>query len=171
MTEVVAQSRAITELFADAAMGGRRQTFEAGQAILGLESPSTDVWFVNKGQVRVYQPGPDGSQRLISILGAEQMFNCVALSGEPACGFRAVAATQTVATSVPAARLMAALATRPDAATELVRQMAQRLLASYDAAAQLVFNDCHSRLITTLCQLSTSACATAIPDGGVMLRI
>jgi CRP/FNR family transcriptional regulator, cyclic AMP receptor protein len=118
----------------------------------------------------VYQVSPDSSARLLEILGPNDWFGVAALAQNTRPGHKAVAVVPSVIWEVPAQELMAALPTRPLAAVDLVKQLADKLQNALDEAGELVFDDCNSRLIKTLIRFSSSAAAFPREDG-VVLRI
>ena len=78
---------------------------------------------------------------------------------------QAVAVVPTIVTEVPADRFLAHLVHNPKAATELYKQLAQKLTAAREDAAGLVFDDCHSRLVKALVGLLTAMTALGAPLG------
>ena len=175
-------------LSAEPALGARRTGVASGHAIVEPHHPARSVYLIHRGQVRLYQGGPGGAERLIEILGAGDWFGAASLAGgmglkSPADGddappfghdgrhgVRAVAVGPTVVTEVRADDLFAALARRPEATASLVADLAGKLADARRDASALVFTDCHGRLVRTLVRLSVSAAATRT-EGGVVLRI
>jgi CRP/FNR family transcriptional regulator len=152
-------------------MGARRLEVRAGATLHEPDSRADDLYFIESGQVRLYQIGPDTSSRLTDILGRGEWFGIAALAGADTYGTRAVVMTASMLWALPAVRLMELLGTQPKAAIELVAQLASRLEAAHDDAARLVFDDCNQRLIQTLLRFSRTAAATPQDDGEVILRI
>ncbi len=133
-----------------------------------LYEPSSDatfVYFVRSGEIRTFQVGDDDEGRLLEILGPGEWFNGAAFSNDEKCGHRAVAATRSVVIRAQADCLLAELTRNASAATELLKQFADRLQRAREDAAHLVFDDCNTRLIRTLLQLSQTVAAKARPDG------
>jgi CRP-like cAMP-binding protein len=154
----------------DPALGAQRLTLPAGTVLYEASSPANFVHFVHRGQVRVYQTGPDGSTRLAEILGPGEWCGTAALAQFATLGTRAVAVTASHVTQVPAEQLLQHLAKDPRASLELIQQLAGKVKAAREEAALLVFDDCHNRLVKTLVRFSRSAAATP-SEGGVVLRI
>ena len=69
---------------------------------------------------------------------------------------------------VPVEKLIAALARYPDALIEFNRQLASRLGAAWEDAAELTFHDTNARLINMLLRFSRSAASTQHDDGVVL---
>lgn len=160
----------ISHVFTDASLGARPASVEAGAILYEPNDPAENVHFIHRGQVRLYQVGPDGSQRLVEILGAEEWFGIASLAKADKYGVRAVVVTTSVITQVNAQRLMESLTHRPQHLIELTQQLAGKVQAAHDDAACLIFEDCNERLLKTLIRFSDSAAATRQEDG-VVLRI
>ena len=171
MQEAVTQtSSAFAELFNDPAVQAHRANVAAGTVIYEPDDAATDVHFIHRGQVRVYQVGPDGEQRLVDILGPGDWFGVAALARAPKHGLKAVVLNAAVISEASADKIYEAIARNPEAALELSRQLATKVQAAHDDAANLIFQDCNDRLIQTLIRFSHSAAATPTNDG-VVLRI
>jgi CRP/FNR family transcriptional regulator len=160
----------VDELLSQPSLEARQVEATTGTVLFEPSTPARHVYFVNSGQVRVYQPGPDNSARLLEILGPGDWFGVAALAGSPTYGNRAVAVSSVVVTEVPAEKWLDLLSRTPAIATEWVGRLAGKLVAAREDAACLVFDDCNQRLIKTLLQFSRTAAATAHPEG-VVLRI
>jgi CRP/FNR family transcriptional regulator len=148
--------------------------FTAGTVVFEPHTPAGHLFFVEQGQVRIYQVGRNDT-RLLRILGPGEWFGVAALAGQASYQKRAVVAgtTTTILRRIPAERLVRHLAERPSEATvTLVRQLASKLLEAQEDAARLAFDDCHSRLVKALVRFSASAAASSHADGQqVVLRI
>ncbi len=160
----------VQNILLDPSLGARERTLPAGTVLYEAASPAQHVHFVHRGQVRVYQSAPDGSTRLVEILGPGEWCGTAALAQFPTHGTRAVAVTASVVTQVPAERFLEQLARDARASVELIQQLAGKVKAAREEAALLVFDDCHNRLVKTLVRFSRSAAATP-SDDGVVLRI
>jgi CRP/FNR family cyclic AMP-dependent transcriptional regulator len=161
---------AIDELLSQPSLEARQVEATTGTVLFEPATPARHVFFVLSGQVRVYQPGPDGSARLLEILGPGDWFGVAALAGAPEYGTRAVAVSSVALAQVPADNWLRLLTQQPELATAWVGRLAGKLVAARDDAACLVFDDCNQRLVKTLLQFSRSAAATPHPEG-VVLRI
>ncbi|MGB7157301.1 MAG: Crp/Fnr family transcriptional regulator [Tepidisphaeraceae bacterium] len=165
-----AEDSVVTAALADPAVGGRQIEVASGGTVYEQGTPADHVYFIQRGQVRVYQNGPDGSGRLLEILGPGQGFGWSALAESRVYGAKAVAVGKTVLTQTPAEGLLGALTRTPEAAVQLIKELAGGLQAAREDAARLVFDDCNARLIKTLVRFSRSAAATP-HDDGVILHI
>jgi len=160
----------LAEVFQDPSAGPKRTNYEAGAALYEPDHPAQNLYYVHRGQIRVYQSGGDDEQRLIEILGPDDWFGTASLAKAETYRTRAVAVTNSVVTEVRAQRLLEAMSHKPNAMIELNRQLAARLEGSRDEAANLIFQDCNNRLVQTLLRFSQSAAASK-NENGVVLRI
>jgi CRP/FNR family transcriptional regulator, cyclic AMP receptor protein len=161
---------AFADVCNDPTVGARRASVAAGTVFYEPEDNAVNVHFIHRGQVRLYQVGPEGSQRLVEILGPGDWFGVAALAKADKYGLRAVAMVNSVVSEARADRVYDAVSQKPQAALELSRQLAQKVQSARDEAASLIFQDCNNRLIQTLIRFSDSAAAT--PNGEeVVLRI
>ena len=154
--------------FADPSVGGRQIEYTAGATVFEQGADAGHVYFIQRGQVRLYQQGPDGASRLLEILGAGQWFGCAALSQSRQFHAKAVVVGRTVLTQTPVANLLDAVSQSPKAAVQLIKQLADSVQAAREDSARLVFDDCNERLIKTLVRFSRSAAATPHDDGVVL---
>jgi CRP/FNR family transcriptional regulator, cyclic AMP receptor protein len=169
-TRGVIVAPAVDELLSQPSLEARQVEATTGTVLFEPGTPARHVYFVHTGQVRVYQPGPEDSARLLEILGPGDWFGVAALAGSATYGNRAVAVSSVVVSEVPAENWLSLLSQQPAVATEWVGRLAGKLVAAREDAACLVFDDCNQRLIKTLLQFSRSAAATPHPEG-VVLRI
>lgn len=169
-TQGAHRAPAVDELLSQPALEARQVEATTGTVLFEPSTAARHVYFVHSGQVRVYQPGPDNSARLLEILGPGDWFGVAALAGSDTYGNRAVAVSSVVLSEVPADKWLEQLAQQPALATEWVGRLAGKLVAAREDAACLVFDDCNQRLIKTLLAFSRSAAATPHPEG-VVLRI
>ena len=160
----------VDELLSQPSLETRQVEATTGTVLFEPATPARHVFFVNSGQVRVYQPGPENSARLLEILGPGDWFGVAALAGVPTYGTRAVAVSSVVISEVAADKWLGLLSQQPAVATQWVGRLAGKLVAAREDAACLVFDDCNQRLIKTLLSFSRSAAATPHPEG-IVLRI
>ena len=161
----------VQDLLMRPSLGARTLEVTSGRVLFEADTPAQHLYFIQSGQVRVYQPGPDGSTRLVEILGAGDWCGAAARAGEPSHGNRAVAVTAAAVVEVKADRWLAILAEQPAVATQWISTLATKLQAARADAACLMFDDCNSRLVRTLLHFSRTSAASPAEDGGVVLRI
>lgn len=159
------------DLLCDPFLGAQHLEVEASTALYEPDSPSSWLYFIESGQVRIILPGRDSLARLVEILGPGDWFGVPALAGSATYGSRAVAVNKAAVCRIPVDRLTAHLPRVPEVAAELIRQLARKLQAAYEGAADLVFDDTSQRLVKTLLQFSRTAAAIPDEGGGVVLQI
>lgn len=161
----------IGALFANPDVGARRINVGEDATLFEPRTSAEQLYFIESGQVRLFQMGPDGSTRLSEILGPGDWFGIAALARNATHGTRAVTVTPSVLWTLAAEQLFNSVRHEPAVAVELIGQLAGRLESANEDAARLMFDDCNQRLIDTLVRFSRTAAATPQEDGGVVLRI
>lgn len=160
----------LAEVFQDPSVQPKRTNYDAGATLFESHDSAQSMFYVHRGQIRVYQLGGNGEQRLVEILGPDDWFGTASLARTSTYESRALAVTNSVVTEVKAQKLLEAMSHKPAALIELNRQLAMRLQLARDEAANLIFQDCNNRLIQTLLRFSNSAAASR-NENGVVLRI
>jgi CRP/FNR family transcriptional regulator, cyclic AMP receptor protein len=164
------EASVVSQVFADPTLGAGRHNLAAGTVIYEPQDAAVNVHYIHRGQVRLYQVAPDGSQRLVEILGPGEWFGVAALARAQQYWTRAVVVVPSVLSEISAERLLGWASSRPNFLIELSRQLAEKVQAAHEEAACLIFEDCNERLIKTLLRFSFSAAATRV-DENVVLRI
>lgn len=160
----------LVDLFLNPLLGVRRVSLHGGANIFEPAGPATSLYFIHRGQVRLYQVGPDGTMQLLDILGPNEWFGIDALAGAANHVGRAITVGASIISEVPVDRFFALLQQQPRAVTELIRSLATRLRNAREESGRLIFDDCLGRLLKTLLRFSHSPAAT--PSGNsVCLRI
>jgi CRP-like cAMP-binding protein len=157
-------------IFNDPQLEGRVINFSSGEVICDEKALANFIYYINRGQVRLYSDGSNHSRRLLGIMGTGQWFGAEALAGVTNYQKHAIAIGSVVITEVRVEQLLLLLEQQPQQLIELNRQLARRLLIASEVAGELVFEDCNQRLISTLLRFSRSAASTPHEDG-VTLRI
>src|SRR5687768_3702472 len=114
----------VTELFSQPALQSRRMELEASVPVYEPGDAARNLYFIQTGQVRIFQVGPDQSARLLEILGPGNWFGAPALARAESYGTRAVTASKASLPEIPVSRVMEALPQKPDAAAELIAELA-----------------------------------------------
>ncbi len=159
----------LVDLFLNPLLGARRVSLHGGASVFEPNHPASSLYFIHRGQVRVYTVGRDQSQ-LIEILGTNDWFGVSALAGASSHGSRAVTVGPSILSEVPLDRFQALLQQHPKAAADLVKQLSQRLRAAREESSRLIFDDCHTRLLRALLRFSHSPASTQ-SAAGVVLHI
>lgn len=163
------QTLAIRGVFEDPAVGAQRLVLQSGDKVYEPVEPAEHVYYLVRGQVRLFQSRPVGD-RLVGILGPDEWFGVIALARDSRRDLRAVVAAPTMILKANADRFLEVLSRHPLAAVELSRSLARKVISAHEDAAGLVFEDCNERLIKALLRFSASAAAQRVP-GGVILRV
>ena len=161
-------SGSVGQLFAHPSLEGRELELVAGQALYRPGDAAEHLYYIHTGQVRLYLRGPDGSGRLLEILGPGQWFGCASLAEGATCDAQAVAVARSVVTQVRAERMLGLIKLQPELSVDIIRHLAGGLKAAREDSARLVFDDCNQRLLKTLVRFSGSAAATKQEDGVVL---
>ncbi len=139
--------------------------------LFDADSPADFLYLIERGQVRLFQAGPESTTRLISILGAGDWCGLSGLGDARAYGLRATAESEATVWRVPIESVRRKLATLPPIASELITQLARKLREAHESAGRLVFDDCSSRLLKTLIRFAETSAASPGESGDVELRI
>jgi CRP-like cAMP-binding protein len=171
--QVIAEPRAgsenlLSQLLREPSLHAHRIQVPAKAVVYQPDDAAINIHYIHLGQVRTFQVGPNGSRRLVEILGPDQWCGAGALARLSHYGEIAEAIGPTTISIIPVERLLGMLAQQPQLAIELIRQLAEKLAAFREDAAGLVFEDCHHRLIRTLLGLSESPAASQTEDGVVV---
>lgn len=158
----------LVDFFLNPLLGPRRTSIAQGSVIHAPSQSAASVYFIHRGQVRLFQPGPDDAWQLTDILGPNDWFGSAALAGASTQGTRAVAVLPSVVSDIPVERVFALLQQQPRAAAEMVRVLATRLRQSREDASRLIFDDCRTRLLRILLRFSRSTAATPHASGVVL---
>ena len=157
------------EVFAHPAVGAEGIEVARGATVYTQGSQAEHVYYIHRGQVRLYQVGPDGEEaRLVEILGPGQWFGCASFCADGAYVAQAVAATEATLSKVLATRFLEHVTTNPEAAQQLIRSLATTLRSARNESARLVFQDCNQRLLDAMLRFSESAAATSEGENTVL---
>ncbi len=158
----------LIDLFTSAQAGGEIVELARGMVLHRPGDPAEHMYYIQSGQVRLYQVGPDGRERLTEILGPGNWLGAAALSHGACHRAKAQVAASARLTKIPSTRVLEALSAAPQAAMELIRQFADLLQGARDDSARLVFNDCNQRLIDAMLRFSKTAAATQQGDNIIL---
>ena len=169
MSQEAAVRSPMGEVFAHPAVGAEGIEVARGATVYTQGSTAEHVYYIHRGQVRLYQVSPDGEEaRLVEILGPGQWFGCAALSAAGTYVAQAVAATETTLSKVAATRFLEHVSSNPEAAQQLIKNLATTLHSARVEAARLVFQDCNGRLLDAMLRFSESAAATTDGENTIL---
>jgi CRP/FNR family transcriptional regulator len=160
----------VLEWLGDPGLEARRLEIPETRILYHPPDPADSAYYLEAGQVRIYQIAPAGMERLAEILGARSWFGISALALKPTYEARSEAVAPTTVWAVPVRKLLAKIGERSELGVGLITQLASRLRAAHEAAARLMFEDTNERLVRTLIEFSQTS--AAVPhEGGVLLHI
>lgn len=159
---------ALESLLLDPALEARQRDYQPLAVLHDVGSAAAHLYYVHEGQVRLYQTGPQGMERLVEIYGPGQWCGSEALAGPTIHTHRAVVVSAAVISIVSVEKLLGQLPNHPEVSVELVKHLAHKVQSAREDAARLVFDDCTGRLLKTLVRFSASAAATPSQEGVVL---
>ncbi|HEY8747815.1 MAG TPA: Crp/Fnr family transcriptional regulator [Tepidisphaeraceae bacterium] len=160
----------VKDWLADPEFQSRRMEVPGAQVIYQPKDAAIDAYYLESGQVRVYQIGANGVLRLAGILGPGAWFGIGALARQSNYGSRAEVVSPSVVWAIAGDRLLKRIADQTAMAADLITQLASRLRSAHEAAALLMFEDTNQRLVRTLIEFSQTS--AAVPhEEGVLLHI
>src|SRR3954464_8613674 len=89
---------ATLSVFTDPQVGGHNLNVGNGEVIYQPATAAENVYYIHRGQVRLYMVGTDDSCRLLEILGPGEWFGAAALAGAKVYETRAVTVSGAVLT-------------------------------------------------------------------------
>src|SRR3954468_20957816 len=128
---------AVIGLFSNPEVAAEGIEVSRGTVIFEQGTAADHVYCIHRGQVRLFQGGKDGEERLVEILGPNQWFGCAALSDRGVHVTRAVAAPSGQISKVPAPKLPDHVAPNPEAAGQLIRHLAGSVQTAREEASRL----------------------------------
>ena len=101
--------------------------YESGETIFLEGNPSSGLWIIESGRIKIYKINPEGGEHILHILGPRDTFNDIATfdgGGNPA---DAAALSQADVRVIPAEILIRLIAEDGDFALKVVRVLAKRV--------------------------------------------
>ena len=151
-----------TPLFAaldDAAAAALRatmtqRTVARGEVVFSEGEPGDELFIIVDGKVKLGQTSSDGREQVMAVLGPGEMFGELSLFDPGTRTSTASAVTDSVLLALGQTGLRPWLSGRPEVAEALLQALAQRLLRTNEAMADLVFSDVPGRVAKALLELS-----------------
>ena len=139
----------LRDIFTHPSLGATRRNVSPGEVLCEPNAAAENLFFIESGQVRVYQVAPDGPAN--SMKSSALMIGFASALAEHAhYGSRVVAVGPVTIWEVPAP-IAAAIPYRPTCCRRRVDQTTRRQACCPMAeSSELIFDDCDSRLIKTL---------------------
>lgn len=141
----------------DLAQSARKRSYAKGQVVFHRDDRGDSLHIIEKGQVRVFLPSPEGEEVTVAVLGPGDFFGelCLLDGGPRSASAIAVEVTETLV--VERDRFMQWLRSRPGAAIVMLAAVARRLRAADELLGELTFLDVHTRLAKKLLELAATA--------------
>jgi CRP-like cAMP-binding protein len=158
-------SSRVVEWLVASDLSSRRQEIPGSKIIYQPGDRAADVYYLESGQVRVFQVNPDGPERLADILGPGSWFGIAALARRSTYETRAEVVSDSVIWAVESDRILQRFSEESFIAADLIMQLAMRLRAAHGVAARLMFEDTSQRLLRTLIEFSKTSAAVPYEEG------
>jgi CRP/FNR family transcriptional regulator len=143
---------------------GEREEVPARETIYYPGTPSTSVYFVESGKIKISHINPSGRRIVLDIRAAGEMFGEMALVGEQHCQHHAEAMEDSTLIVVPKLRFQKWLKARPDIMYQLLQLFGLRIQELEELVEDMAFYDIRTRLSRQLLRLSHEY-GIAIEDG------
>lgn len=141
----------------DLAASARRRSYAKGQVIFHRDDPGDSLHIIEKGEVRVMLPSPEGEEVTLALLGPGDFFGDLCLLDGVPRSATTIAAKTTETLVVERDRFLQWLRSRPAAAIAILAVVGRRLRAADELVGQLAFLDVHCRLVRKLLDLAGPA--------------
>jgi CRP/FNR family cyclic AMP-dependent transcriptional regulator len=138
----------------DLAASARRRSYAKGQVIFHRDDPGDSLHIIEKGEVRVVLPSPQGEEVTLALLGPGDFFGDLCLLDGVPRSATTIAAKTTETLVVERDRFVQWLRSRPAAAIAILAVVGRRLRAADELVGQLAFLDVHCRLVRKLLDLA-----------------
>lgn len=133
---------------------GEREQVPARETIYYPGTPSTSVYFVEVGKVKISRTSSSGKRIILDIRAAGEMFGEMALVGEQRRQHHAEAMEDSTLIVVPKLRFQNWLRGRPDVMYQLLQLFGLRIRALEELVGDMAFCDIRTRLARQLLRLS-----------------
>jgi CRP/FNR family transcriptional regulator len=142
-----------------AALAGRAicRCYAAQEMILVQGEPTSGLWIVEAGRVKIFRLSPDGREHILLLVGPGESFNDIpALDGGPNPA-NAVALSEVTAWTLPPQVLLAEVRADPDLALAVIRILSQRMRGLVQQIEDLALCSVTARLARFLLKQMTDA--------------
>lgn len=153
--------------------GGRKRSKEqlARNAIAYSQgSPATDVFYIQRGGVKITVISSTGKEAVIAMLGAGDFFGEGCLTGQPVRMGSATALVPTSVYRIPKAEMIRMLHEQPDFSDNFIAHVLARSIRVEEDLIDQLFNSSEKRLARTLLLLARYGREDS-PAGGVLPRL
>ncbi len=137
------------------------RSYPAGQIVLLEGAPSSVLYVVRSGRIKLFKTSTKGREQVLRLLRAGEMFNEVAVVDEGPNPASAQAIEDCTLYLLRRRDLLRFLVERPGIALALARNFAHRLREAIDLVEDLAFRDVTSRVAKILLDGRAGAAARA----------
>lgn len=170
MIELMERVETIYDFLRTADSGSRIVRLGDGQPAHEAEDAASDLFLVERGEIRLFQSAAEGHRSLLAIHGPGELFGLASLGRMAVYGKQAMSVGESIVRAVPADRLRGVWSKRGDLAVQLIEILAIQLHRVWTEGSELFSEDCRSRLLRKLIGFANSPAAHPAP-GGVELRM
>ncbi len=133
---------------------GEREEIPARETVYYPGTPSTSVYFVEEGKVKLSYLDPSGKRITLALRAAGELFGEMALVGEQRRRHHAEAMEDSVLIRVPRERMLTWIRDRPDVLYQLLQLFGLWIRDLEEIVEDLAFRDIQARLSRQLLRLS-----------------
>jgi len=133
---------------------GEREEIPARETVYYPGTPSTSVYFVEEGKVKLSYLDPSGKRITLALRAAGELFGEMALVGEQRRRHHAEAMEDSVLIRVPRERMVTWIRDRPDVLYQLLQLFGLWIRDLEEIVEDLAFRDIQARLSRQLLRLS-----------------
>lgn len=147
------------------AQGGTQRRFEHGEVLVRQGEPTSCLWLITSGAVRLSAVTASGREVVVALLGAGDVFGETALLGDRPSPIEARSMGSTGAVALPMEAVGDVLHHAPRTAEQLLRMVAARLHRTSAALQEALAHDVPTRVSLRLRELARthgSACPVGV---------
>lgn len=139
----------------------RRVFIGKGQVLFFADEPARGIYYVEQGQIKLFNSGPDGREAVLHIMGRGEQFGETAAFGRKTYPATAMAIADSVLLLIPLEALFAAMRANPELAGNMLAEMSRKLRGFSQVITSLSAHGLTRRLAAyLLAELKAQAQAT-----------
>ena len=128
--------------------------YPRGTTIFEEGDPGDRLYIITAGKIKLARHAPDGREKLLSVMGASDMFGELSIFDPGPRTSSAVCVTDVQAATMTSEMLRKWVDDYPSISQQLLRVLARRLRRTNSNLADLIFTDVPGRVAKTLLQLA-----------------
>lgn len=131
-----------------------RREVAGGEEIFDQDEPSSEIFLILKGRVRIVRKGEDGREVTLAVLKEGGFFGEISIfTGEPRTA-AAIAAETTTVLFLRRESFIKAILSSPHIALKLLEEMSRRLLETDRTIASLLWDNAYQKILLNLKRLA-----------------